>query len=121
MNNQPPPNPSQRLNMLQELLRNANLAWHLLLDPRVSVAAKLIPAAALAYVISPIDLIPDWIVGLGQLDDIAVILLGIRLFIAVCPPEVVQWYRNQLGQQEPPKSDTSDAQTIDSTYRVIDE
>lgn len=121
MGNQNTSNPGQRFNMLQELMRNANLAWHLLLDPRVSILAKMVPAAALVYVISPIDLIPDWIVGLGQLDDIAVVLLSIRLFIAMCPPEVVQWYRNQLGQQEPPKSDTSDGQTVDSTYRVIDE
>ena len=120
MSNQSTPNSGQRLNMVQELMRNANLAWHLLLDPRVSMLAKLVPAAALLYVISPIDLIPDWFVGLGQLDDIAIILLGIRLFISMCPPEVVQWYRNQLGQ-EPPKSNTSDGQTIDSTYRVIDE
>ncbi len=120
MSNQSP-NSGQHLNMLQDLMRNANLAWHLLLDPRVSLLAKLVPAAALVYVVSPIDLIPDLIVGFGQLDDIAIVLLGIRLFIALCPPEVVQWYRNQLGQHEPPDPNTTDGNTVDSTYRVMDE
>ncbi|MCA1552894.1 MAG: DUF1232 domain-containing protein [Chloroflexi bacterium] len=114
---------SSRAGMLKELLNNASLAWRLLLDPAVSPLAKLLPAAALLYVISPIDLIPDWIVGLGQLDDIAVILLAIRAFIALCPPEVVQRYRRELGLQDgsAPTSDNADANTVESSYRVLDE
>jgi len=33
----------------------------------------------LAYIISPIDLIPDWIFGLGQLDDVAILAFGLHL------------------------------------------
>src|SRR6266849_6598405 len=90
---------NQKVGMWQELLHNANLVWRLLLDPRVSILTKLIPAGVLVYVLSPLDLIPDVIPVAGQLDDLAIILLGIRAFIAMCPPEVVQWYRHQLGYE----------------------
>jgi uncharacterized membrane protein YkvA (DUF1232 family) len=34
-------------------------------------------AAAILYIISPIDLIPDYIIGLGQIDDIAILSLSL--------------------------------------------
>ena len=44
----------------------------------VSIKSIVIFLAALAYIISPIDLIPDYILGLGQIDDAAI--LGLSLF-----------------------------------------
>ncbi len=51
------------------------------------------PVVALAYIIMPIDLLPDFIPVLGQLDEVAIILLLVRLFISLAPPEVVAEYR----------------------------
>jgi uncharacterized membrane protein YkvA (DUF1232 family) len=53
------------------------LAWAILRDSRTPVSAKLATIAAVLYVISPIDLVPDFIPILGWIDDglIAVILL----------------------------------------------
>ena len=82
---------------LQEAMRQARLAWRLFWDQRVPLWTKLIPPAALAYVISPIDIIPDVALGLGQLDDIAVMLLGLKLFIELAPPEVVREHLLALG------------------------
>ncbi|RLC89810.1 MAG: hypothetical protein DRI77_15350 [Chloroflexi bacterium] len=82
---------------VQEAARQAHLAWLLFRDNRVSAWTKLIPPAALAYLISPIDIIPDVALGLGQLDDIAVLLLGIKLFIELAPPEVVREHLIALG------------------------
>jgi uncharacterized membrane protein YkvA (DUF1232 family) len=59
-------------------------------DPRVSLAPKLIPLGILGYLILPVDLLPDVFQGLGRLDDLVVLLLGLRLFLRLCPPEVVQ-------------------------------
>lgn len=45
----------------------------------VSAKSIVIFILTLAYVISPIDLIPDWIIGFGQLDDLAILAFGLHL------------------------------------------
>ncbi|MGQ9709649.1 MAG: YkvA family protein [Anaerolineae bacterium] len=81
----------------KELVRQMRLAWRLFKDRRVPWALKLIPPAALIYVLSPIDILPDLGLGLGQLDDIAIILLSLKLFIELAPPEVVREHLQALG------------------------
>jgi uncharacterized membrane protein YkvA (DUF1232 family) len=76
--------------LLTHLPSFAKLFSRLIKDPRVSASPKLIVAGILAYVILPTDLIPDFLVGVGQLDDLAVILGGLKLFLRLCPSEVVQ-------------------------------
>ena len=72
--------------VLTEILRNAQLAWHLLTDRRVSLLPKLIiPGLMLGYLIFPVDLLPDFVPVLGQLDDLAILALGIKLFIELSP------------------------------------
>ncbi len=92
-----PQDPNVVLAWMRELLRQVQLAWRLLLDPRISWINKLIPPAALVYILSPIDIIPDFTLGLGQLDDIAILLLGVKLFIDLAPPEIVQEHLRALG------------------------
>ncbi|MBK1624563.1 YkvA family protein [Afifella marina] len=48
-------------------------AYYAMLDPRTPTRAKLTVVAALAYFVSPFDLVPDFIVGLGFLDDASVL------------------------------------------------
>jgi len=62
----------------------------LIKDPRVSAGPKLVVAGILTYVILPTDLLPDFLIGIGQLDDLAVILGGLKLFLHLCPPDVVR-------------------------------
>jgi len=92
-----PNDTSAILGWLQDAARQGRLAWRLFWDSRVPLWTKLIPPAALAYVISPVDLIPDVALGLGQLDDLAVLLLGLKLFIEVAPPDVVREHLRALG------------------------
>ena len=47
-------------------------------DPRVSLRSKIIAFATVAYVVSPIDLVPDVVPVLGKLDDLAVVGLALR-------------------------------------------
>ncbi|HEX3244726.1 MAG TPA: DUF1232 domain-containing protein [Chloroflexota bacterium] len=77
------------LKLATTLMREGQLAWHLFRDPRVPTLAKFIPAITLLYVLSPIDLIPDWIPIIGGVDDIAMVTGAITLFIRVCNPEIV--------------------------------
>jgi uncharacterized membrane protein YkvA (DUF1232 family) len=62
----------------------------------------------LGYVLVPVDLVPDVALGLGQLDDVAVVLLGLKLFIELSPPDVVRDHLRALGAR------------IDE-WRVVDE
>jgi len=82
---------------VRDAARQVRLAWRLFWDQRVPVWTKLIPPIALGYVLFPIDIIPDVAVGLGQLDDVAVLLLGLKLFIELAPPDVVREHLRALG------------------------
>jgi uncharacterized membrane protein YkvA (DUF1232 family) len=62
--------------------------WGLVRDPRTPIGLKAILGAALAYVVLPVDLIPDAIPILGQADDLTVLLLVLDLFIQNAPAEV---------------------------------
>ena len=85
--------------VLTEILRNAQLAWHLLIDRRVGLLLKLIiPGLMLGYLIFPVDLLPDFIPVLGQLDDLAILALGIKIFIELCPKDIVREYRGECQQ-----------------------
>lgn len=77
------------------------IAWRLMWDGRVPMGAKLIPIFTILYILSPIDIIPDFIVGLGQLDDLALFLLGVQLFIAVSPKEIVERIRAEIDGVPP--------------------
>jgi uncharacterized membrane protein YkvA (DUF1232 family) len=87
-------------------------------DPRIPFWAKAgIPAVAAAYVISPVDLITDFVVGFGQLDDIGVMLLAasatvafLQKFFATQPePEPVRVRTNEPERNGP---------IYDTSYRV---
>jgi uncharacterized membrane protein YkvA (DUF1232 family) len=76
--------------LLFHLPKFFKLFARLIKDPRVSASSKLIVAAVLVYLVLPTDLLPDFIAGIGQLDDLVVILGGLKLFLRRCPPAVVQ-------------------------------
>ncbi len=68
----------------------ARLYWRLFRDSRVSVLAKAVLVLTLAYVIWPVDFIPDVVPVLGEVDDLGIALGGLWLFIRLCPPDVVR-------------------------------
>lgn len=52
--------------------------WTFAKDPHAPWAGKAIAIAALVYLITPVDAIPDWIFGLGLVDDASVIAYAIK-------------------------------------------
>jgi uncharacterized membrane protein YkvA (DUF1232 family) len=58
-------------------------------DPRTPWYAKAWALVVLAYALSPIDLIPDFIPVLGYLDDLVLLPLGIALAVKLIPAEVM--------------------------------
>lgn len=58
-------------------------------DPRTPWYAKLLAAVVVAYALSPLDLIPDFVPVLGYLDDLIIVPLGIALVLRLVPAEVL--------------------------------
>lgn len=58
-------------------------------DPRTPWFAKLFVSIVVAYALSPIDLIPDFIPVLGYIDDLILIPLGIALAVKLLPVSVL--------------------------------
>ncbi len=83
------------------LFNSFRIAWKLLWDSRVPFSAKVVPIVTVLYILSPIDLVPDVVPVLGQLDDLAILLLGIRLFIAVSPKDIVERIRAEMEGRPP--------------------
>ncbi len=63
--------------------------WYAVRDPRTPVAARLVAGFVVAYALSPIDLIPDFIPVLGYLDDVILVPLGIALALWLIPAPVM--------------------------------
>jgi uncharacterized membrane protein YkvA (DUF1232 family) len=106
------------------LIEDLRLSWRLMQDERVPWITKVIPVAAVIYVISPIDLIPDFILGLGQLDDLAILLLALKTFISLSPQPVVDQYLNSFkkGRSARPASNVDESDDcITAEYRILDE
>ena len=58
-------------------------------DPRVSRTDKIVAGLAAAYLVSPLDLIPDWLLGIGQADDLVVIALAFRKLLVGAGYDVI--------------------------------
>jgi uncharacterized membrane protein YkvA (DUF1232 family) len=80
------------------LMEQLRLAVRLLREPLVPMALKLLPGLAAVYVLSPVDFIPDLIPGLGQFDDLAVLVFTLELFIRLCPSNVQLYHREAIAQ-----------------------
>ena len=83
------------------LFNSFRVAWRLMWDRRVPASAQLVPILTVLYILSPIDLVPDVVVGLGQLDDLAIFLLGTQLFIAMSPKDIVERIRAEIEGRPP--------------------
>ena len=109
------------------MLNKMRITWWLARDHRVAPRLKVaILALALLYVVSPIDAIPDFLIGAGQVDDVGVIFLAllalVRLVPRFAPPEIFNERLESLGilrstgsrheRRSPPE------RVIDATFRV---
>jgi len=80
------------------MMRREALAIGLALkDVRTPLRAKLVGGAALAYLMSPIDLIPDFIPLAGQLDDLLIVPAGLWLARRMIPPQVLAEARARVA------------------------
>jgi uncharacterized membrane protein YkvA (DUF1232 family) len=72
-------------------------AWRIFRDPETPGLVKGIMPAVLLYLASPIDIIPDFIPVLGQLDDLLVLFAGLGIVLWLTPSHVIE---DHLGEFE---------------------
>jgi len=115
-----PAGTERQLTVMAGLFNQFRLVWKLFTDDRVSMLVKSIVPLSFIYTISPVDFIPDVILGLGQLDDLGVILLGLALFIKLAPPDLVEFYRNQIEFGGDDLNIVEENEnTVDTTFRIL--
>ncbi len=91
---------NEALEELRKLPTYARLVWGLARDDRVPLTHKAVLGGVAAYLVLPIDLIPDWVPLIGELDDLAVLLFGIDWFIRNAPSEVVDEHLARIASHE---------------------
>ena len=105
----------------REIIHQARLVYHLLRDPEVPFYLKLVPFIGFVYLLFPLDFIPDVFVGLGQLDDLTIILIGSKIFIELAPPHLVAKHRHAIrvsdGYED--EGEFAEAIVIDSEHEVV--
>lgn len=85
---------------LKDIMREAALAGpqllllvgRLLVDPRIAIRRKLVVLGVAGYLLSPVDLIPDMIPVLGQVDDLLLVAVAIKVLLGGVSEEVVRSY-----------------------------
>lgn len=79
----------KRLSMLWLLLKgDARRLWFALRHPQSPGWLKVGTGLLLLYLVSPIDIVPDWIPLLGIVDDVVVLSTAMRLMLNRLPAEV---------------------------------
>lgn len=102
---------------LRSLVAQGRLALRLLREPRVPMPLKSVPLLAFLYVVSPIDLVPDFIPGLGQLDDLGIILAALELFVRLSPIGPQTFHREAIAQRRRYAPMTSSDDIIEAEWR----
>ena len=102
---------------LRALIAQARLAFRLFREPRVPMVLKAVPLLALLYVISPIDFVPDFIPGLGQLDDLGIVLAAPALFVRLCPGVAQTFHREATIQRRRYSPLTPPDEAIEAEWR----
>jgi uncharacterized membrane protein YkvA (DUF1232 family) len=110
----------QRQGFILEAVDSVRLVWRLLRDPDVPIYLKLFPLVAILYVVYPFDFLPDLIPFLGQADDLTALLVGLRVFIAMTPDDVVERHRSELAAGRQKEPDLDQRIVIEPEYHIDD-
>jgi uncharacterized membrane protein YkvA (DUF1232 family) len=106
-----------RVSLVRTLVENVRLAVRLMREPRVPWWIKAILPTAAVYVVSPIDIIPDFMPVIGELDDLGLVVMALILFLRLCPTDALDFHRRAIdaGQRYTPMRPEGDY--IDAEWR----
>lgn len=79
----------------RELKSNVFLLYRSSRDPRMPLRVKILALLIVAYIISPIDIIPDFIPVLGLLDEVILVPIFLTFTVSLIPDEIRQEYQQQ--------------------------
>ena len=97
--------PSTLKKWAKSLKKETTALYYAYSDPRCPKLAKIVAIATVAYAVSPIDLIPDFIPVLGYVDDAILVPLGLLAAKKLIPQEVLEEARKKVQEGEKlPKS-----------------
>lgn len=91
-------NPARLRGIVLYLPNFIRVFYRLMADARVSLLAKAVPILALLILLTPPALELDLIPGIGELDWVVVGYFGLKLFLWLCPPDVVREHVAQVGR-----------------------
>lgn len=74
--------------------------YYALFDKRTPIIAKIFVGITVGYLLSPIDLIPDFIPVLGLLDDLIVVPLLIKFTLTLIPKHIIDDIKNKIDSQQ---------------------
>jgi uncharacterized membrane protein YkvA (DUF1232 family) len=104
--------------LMKSFVKQLKLLGKLMGDSRVSPFVKVLPIAALAYLISPVDLAPGVVFPvIGALDDAAIMWIGTTLFVQLCPDNIVKEHMEELDMIDGDTDDVVDAESRDINDR----
>ncbi|MCM8711164.1 DUF1232 domain-containing protein [Clostridium sp. SYSU_GA19001] len=76
----------------------AALLWRLFKDKRVDIKTKILVGGLIAYLASPIDILPDFIPLIGRIDDVAIVFFAMNKLINEIPEEII--LSNWIGRED---------------------
>jgi len=82
--------------------RKLRLARAMARDRRIPLAIRAIPPALVLYLAMPLDIVPDFIPVLGQLDDVIIVVLGVGLLLRFTPRQVLEEHLTAMEAGVPP-------------------
>jgi uncharacterized membrane protein YkvA (DUF1232 family) len=103
--------------LLARVFARVRLASRLLREPRVPVLTKLVPLFAAVYVLSPIDVLPDFIPLIGQVDDVTVVLMAVELFARLCPAPARAFHEQAIAGRRAYSAMPASDDFIDTRWR----
>ena len=80
----------QNISLLYRAYKHSDTPWY----------AKIVAIITMAYALSPIDLIPDFIPVLGYLDDLLIVPAGIALSLRLIPKDIIEECRQMTGENK---------------------
>ena len=91
---------SRLSNIADGIKKEIGVLMYVAKHPRLPLRCKFLAGFLVAYALSPIDLIPDFIPVLGQLDDLVIIPVGIWILYKMVPRDILEEARSAIAHQD---------------------